>query len=36
VRVESRHAINPEHPEAPHPGPANAPRPERARGEGAS
>lgn len=36
VRVESRHAINPEHPDAPQPGPANAPRPERARGEGAS
>lgn len=36
VRVESRHAINPEHPDARQPGPADAPRPKRVPGEGAS
>ena len=36
VRVESRHAINPTHPDEPQPGAAEAPRPTRARGEGTS
>jgi len=36
VRVESRHAINPGHPDAPQPGPKGAPRPKRVPGEGAS
>ena len=35
VRVESRHAINPGHPDEPQPGEA-APRPKRTPGEGAS
>jgi hypothetical protein len=36
VRVESRHAINPEHPDAPQPGAKGAPRPRRVPDEGAS
>ena len=36
VRVESRHAINPTHPDAPQPGDDGAPRPTRVRGEGKS
>ena len=36
VRVESRHAINPDDPDAPQPGPADATRPKRVPGEGAS
>ena len=36
VRVESRHAINPEHPDAPQPGGKGAPRPKRVPGEGDS
>ena len=35
VRVESRHAINPGHPDEPQPG-GDAPRPERVRDEGSS
>jgi len=36
VRVESRHAINPGHPDEPQPGEEGAPRPTRVPGEGAS
>ena len=36
VRVESRHAINPDDPDAPQPGPADAARPKRVPGEGSS
>ena len=36
VRVESRHAINPDNPDAPQPGGKGAPPPRRVPGEGAS
>lgn len=36
VRVESRHAINPDDPDAPQPGGKDAPKPKRVPGEGAS
>jgi hypothetical protein len=36
VRVESRHAINPDDPDAKQPGPADAPRPKRVPGKGSS
>jgi hypothetical protein len=36
VRVESRHAINPQNPDAPQPGAPDAGRPTRVPGEGAS
>lgn len=36
VRVESRHAINPDDPDAPQPGPPDAARPTRVPGKGAS